>query len=119
MKYIFQFVWIFGVSLAGEVLNALLPMPVPASVYGLVIMFILLLTGIVKLEQVENAADFLMAVMPLFFIDSTVGVMNYYGLIKGKIPILFLAAFLSFAAVVVVVGVTAQGIIRGKRKRGK
>lgn len=119
MKYIFQFMWIFGISLVGEVLNELLPLPVPASVYGLVIMFVLLLTGIVKLEQVENAADFLMSVMPLFFIESTVGVMNYYGLIKGKIGVLFLAAFLSFAAVVMVVGLTAQGIIRLKAKRGR
>lgn len=119
MKYVFQGMIIFTISLAGELLNALLPLPVPASVYGLVILFLLLLTGLVKLEQVENAADFLMSVMPLFFLESTVRTMNSYGLVKGKILALFLAAFLSFAAVVVVTGLTAQWMIHRKKRKGE
>lgn len=119
MNYIFQFTRILGVSFLGEILNRLLPLPVPASVYGLLIMFLLLLTGRIKLEQVENAADFLLSIMPLFFIESTVSVMNYYPLIQGKILFLFLGSFLSFAAVIVVVGMTAQKMIRWKEKRRK
>ena len=116
MNYIFQLAIIFGVSFAGELLNAILPLPVPASVYGLVIMFLLLCTKIVKLEQVENVAELLMSIMPLFFIEPTVGIMNSYGLVKGKIIPLFIACFLSFAAVVVVTGSVSQFIIRYKRK---
>ena len=67
MNYIFQLSIILGVSFAGELLNTLLPLPFPASVYGLVIMFLLLCTKIVKLEQVEKVSEYLMAIMPLFF----------------------------------------------------
>ena len=117
MNYIFQLAIIFGISFAGELLNAILPLPVPASVYGLIILFLLLCTKIVKLEQVEKVSEYLMSIMPLFFIEPTVGIMNSYGLVKGKIVPLFIACFLSFAAVVVVTGSVSQGIIRYRRKK--
>ena len=119
MNYIFQLAIIFGVSFAGELLNAILPLPVPASVYGLVIMFLLLCTKIVKLEQVENVAEFMMSIMPLFFIEPTVGIMNSYGLVKGKILPLFIACFLSFVVVMVVTGLISQAIIRFQQKTEK
>ena len=59
MKYLRQFCIILLVSALGEGLHILLPLPVPASVYGLVLMLGALASGILKLEQVEEAADFL------------------------------------------------------------
>lgn len=117
MNYIFQLAIIFGISFAGELLNAILPLPVPASVYGLIIMLLLLCTKIVKLEQVETVSEYLMAIMPLFFIEPTVGIMNSYGLVKGNILALFIACFLSFAAVIAVTGLVSQSIIRFQRKK--
>lgn len=117
MNYIFQLAIIFGISFIGELLNAILPLPVPASVYGLIIMFLLLCTKIVKLEQVETVSEYLMAIMPLFFIEPTIGIMNSYGLVKGNILALFLACFLSFAAVIAVTGLVSQTIIRLQRKK--
>lgn len=117
MNYIFQLAIIFGISFIGEVLNALLPLPVPASVYGLVILFLLLCTKIIKLEQVETVSEYLMAIMPLFFIEPTVGIMNSYGLVKGKILGLFIACFLSFVSVIAVTGLVSQTLIRFGRKK--
>ena len=117
MKYMFQLAIIFGISFIGELLNALLPLPVPASVYGLAILFLLLCTKIVKLEHVETVSEYLMAIMPLFFIEPTVGIINSYGLVKGNILPLFVACFLSFIAVVAVTGLVSQGMIRYKRKK--
>ena len=117
MNYIFQLAIIFGISFIGEVLNAVLPLPVPASVYGLVILFLLLCTKIVKLEQVETVSEYLMAIMPLFFIEPTVGIMNSYGLVKGNILALFIACFLSFVVVIAVTGLVSQAMIRWKHKR--
>ena len=96
MNYIFQLALIFGVSFVGEVLNVLLPFPIPASVYGLIILFLLLCTKIVKVEQIETVSGFMISIMPIFFIEPTVGIMNSYGLVKGKVAVLFLAAFISF-----------------------
>lgn len=117
MNYIFQLAIIFGISFVGEILNALLPLPVPASVYGLVILFLLLYTKIIKLEQVETVAEYMMAVMPLFFIEPTVGIINSYGLIKGNILTLFIACFLSFVSVIFVTGLVSQSMIRMKRNK--
>ena len=117
MNYIFQLAIIFGISFIGEVLNALLPLPIPASVYGLLILFLLLCTKIVKLEQVETVSEYLMAIMPLFFIEPTVGIINSYGLVKGHILTLFVACFLSFISVIAVTGLVSQAIIRLQRKK--
>lgn len=119
MKYVFQLALILSISFAGEILNAVLPFPIPASVYGLVLLFLLLCTKIIKLEQIEAVADFLIAVMPIFFIEPTVGIMTSYGLVKGKVAALFMAAFLSFALVLVVTGLVAQGIIKIKGSNTK
>lgn len=117
MNYIFQLAIIFGISFIGELLNVLLPLPVPASVYGLVILFLLLCTKIVKLEQVETVSEYLMAIMPLFFIEPTIGIMNSHSLVKGNILALFIACFLSFAAVIAVTGLVSQTIICRKHKK--
>ena len=65
MKYLRQFCIILLVSALGEGLHILLPLPVPASVYGLVLMLGALASGILKLEQVEEAADFLVEICRL------------------------------------------------------
>ena len=52
MKYIRQFAIIVTISFLGEVLKSLLPLPVPASIYGLGLMLAALCTGIIKLESV-------------------------------------------------------------------
>ena len=61
MQYIFQLLVILGASFLGEICNLLLPLPIPASVYGLVLLFAALMMGIIKLENVEKAATFLIA----------------------------------------------------------
>lgn len=117
MNYVFQLGIIFAVSFVGELLNFILPFPVPASVYGLVLLFLLLCTKIIKVEQIETVSGFLISVMPIFFIEPTVGIMNSYGLVKGKVFGLFLAAFLSFAVVLIVTGSIAQVLIKIGRKK--
>ncbi len=121
MKYAFQLMIILGFCLAGELLNALIPLSIPASVYGLLLLFLLLLTGIIRLEQVEGVANFLMTLMPLFFLEPSVRLMESFGLIRNSLPALAAAIFLSFAAVVAVTGMTAQWIVRHKNasKEGK
>ena len=79
MKYLRQFCIILLVSALGEGLHILLPLPVPASVYGLVLMLGALASGILKLEQVEEAADFLVEIMPVMFVPAGVGLLEAWG----------------------------------------
>ncbi len=70
MKLLYQFGIILFITFLGEALYALLPLPVPASIYGLLLMLLCLVTGIVRLEQVKIAADFLLEIMPPMFIPA-------------------------------------------------
>ena len=64
MKLLHQFGVIMAVTLCGEVPHAVLPLPVPASIYGLLIMLFCLCTRVIKLSQVKVAVDFLIDIMP-------------------------------------------------------
>lgn len=119
MKYIYQIGIISIISFVAELLYVLLPFPVPASVYGLVILLVLLLTKVVKLEQVEDVADWLIKIMPILFIGPSVGLMNSFDAIKGQVLPLAIMCVLSTLGVMIVTSVTAQAVIRIKRKKGK
>lgn len=91
MKYLTQFLRILAFTLAGELLQRLVPLPIPASVYGLVLLFGALNTGLVKLEQVKNAGGFLISILPILFVSPAVGILDNWEAIRGAlIPILAL-----------------------------
>ena len=117
MKYLKQFLIILAISLVGEVLKALLPFPIPASIYGMVLMFILLLTGIVKLDQVRDAGKFLIEIMPVMFIPAGVGLMASWNVLQ---PVLIPVSIITVITIFTVMGATglvSQFIIR-RSKRG-
>ena len=93
MKYVKQFGIILLISFAGEALNYLLPLPVPASIYGLVLMFLCLQLRVFRLEDVRDTALFLIEIMPLMFIPAATGLMTSWGIIRAK-----LFAYLAIAA---------------------
>lgn len=91
MKYLTQFLRILAFTLAGELLQRLVPLPIPASVYGLVLLFAALNTGLVKLEQVKDAGGFLISILPILFVSPAVGILDNWEAIRGAlIPILAL-----------------------------
>ena len=93
MKYISQFLIIMGFTMAGEALQRLLPIPVPASVYGLVLLFAALCLGIVKLPQVKTTGNFLSSLLPILFVCPTVGIVENWELIRPQLlPIVLLLA---------------------------
>lgn len=91
MKYLTQFLRILAFTLAGELLQRLVPLPIPASVYGLVLLFGALNTGLVKLEQVKDAGGFLISILPILFVSPAVGILDNWEAIRSAlIPILAL-----------------------------
>ncbi len=76
MKYLKEIVWIIAFTFIGEALNAILPLPVPAGVYGLILLLIALMTGLVKLSDVESTSNFLLDTMTMMFIPAAVGIMS-------------------------------------------
>jgi len=119
MKYVYQIGIISVISLAAELLYVCLPLPVPASVYGLLILLVLLLTKVIKVEQIEAVADWLLKIMPILFIGPTVGLVTSFDAVKGQVLPLFLMFVFSTVGVMAVTSVTAQVMIRRKQKRHK
>ena len=116
-NYLFQFARILAFCFLGEVCHAVLPLPVPASVYGLVLLLAALLTGVIKLDQVEGAADFLIEIMPVMFIPAAVGLLNAWDVLR---PVVVPVVVVTVVTTVLVMGVTGQvtqRVIRWERKR--
>ena len=112
MKYLSQFLIIMGFTFAGEALQRLLPLPIPASVYGLTLLFIALCAGLVKVSQVKTTGNFLSSLLPILFVSPTVGIVEDWALIQPQLlPIALLLAsstFVSFG----ISGKIAQHLIR-------
>ena len=119
MKLLYQFGVILAVTFVGELLYALLPLPIPASIYGLIVMLICLGTKVVKLSQVKIAADFLIDIMPPMFIPAAVGLIVVWGdLQEILIPVVVITC-LSTVIVMVCTGKVTQTLIRRKQKTGE
>lgn len=114
MKYINQFLIIMAISFIGELLGLLLPLPIPASVYGLAIMLVCLFTRIIKLNQIEDVADWLILVMPVLFVPSAVSLINVSDAILNDLLIIATVTIISTIVVMVTTGKVAQLIITRK-----
>lgn len=119
MKYLFQMMIIGGITFLGELLHFLIPLPVPASVYGMLLLFLCLMTGIIKTEAIEEAADFLLVIMPVLFISPSVGLIESYAQVSGSILSVGIIIAISTVVVMIVSGLTAQWMIVRKEKKFK
>lgn len=103
VKILRQFGIIMLITFAGELLKLLLPLPLPASIYGMLLMLAALMTGVVRLESVQQAGDFLIEIMPILFVPAAVGLMDVWNELR---PILFAVCFITAAVTVLVMAVT-------------
>lgn len=117
MELLKQFGIITALSLLGELLNHLIPLPVPASVWGMVFMFLLLCFKIIKLEQVEKAADFLLSIMTVMFVPVGAGLVQNYTAIKNEIIAIFVILIISTLVCFFITGHVAQFIIDLQQKK--
>ena len=115
MKFLRQFMIILLLSFLGEVLKMFIPLPIPASVYGLVLMLLCLVTDILKTSQVKEAAFFLIEIMPVMFIPAAAGLIDSWKVLQQLLlPILVITVVITIF-VMVVTGKVAQMIAQ---KRG-
>lgn len=114
MRYLFQFGRILAFCFIGEVLHAVLPLP--ASVYGLLLLLLALCSGIVRPEQVRETGLFLTGIFPLLFVPAAAGVMELW----AELGVMLLPAVVAIVPVTVLVfaaaGRTTQALIHRKEK---
>ena len=117
MKYVKQFLVILAISFLGEFLKYVLPFPVPASIYGMVLLFVGLMLGWIPLDSVKDVGKFLIEIMPLMFIPAGVGLMDSWGTMKALLLPSVVMLVVVTVLVIVVTGRVTQVLIR--RKKGK
>ena len=119
MKFIVQFGIILMISFIGEILNRIIPLPVPASIYGMGILFIALCTGAIKLSAVKETGKLLITIMPLMFIPPAVGLLESWDIMQEFIVALIVISIASTVIVIAATGHATQFIIKHKEKEGK
>lgn len=117
MKYIKQMMIILLISFCGEMLKYFLPFPIPASIYGFLLLFLGLLSGIIKLDMVKDAAKYLIEIMPLMFIPAGVGLITSWGVLKPVLLPFAVITVVTTIAVMAAAGRVTQFVIR--RQKGE
>ena len=116
MKYLKQFLLILVVTFIGEILHYFIPAPIPASIYGMVLMFILLETGILPEDSIKETGKFLVEIMPVMFVPAVVGILPSWGIIR---PSLFAYALVTVVTTFIVMaasGAVTQFVMDRKKK---
>ena len=115
MKLLIQFLIVIAFSFAGELLHYLLPLPIPASIYGIVLLFAALELKVIKVKHIRETSSFLIAVMPVMFIPAAVGLIDSWHSIASAWLQYIVVTVVSTFVVMAVSGWFTQFVI----KRGK
>ena len=115
MKYLKQFFLIIVISFIGEILHAVVPLSIPASIYGIVLLFTGLVTGIIPLAAVKDAGAFLIEIMPVMFVPAAVGLIESWDLLRNHLISYVIVTFVTTVVVMAVTGVVTQKVIRSRK----
>lgn len=117
MRYVIQLFIIICFSFAGELLHRVLPFPIPASIYGIILLFAALELRLLKVEHIREVSTTLIISMPVMFVAPAVGLINTWDNIKNNWPEYLLITFASTFVVMAVAGWTTQRLIQWRRYR--
>ena len=118
MKYLRQALIIAAITFAAEIVKYLLPLPIPVSIYGLAMLFFLLKSGILALEQIQDVGNLLLELMPLLLVPASVSFVTALDTIQAMLLPVLITGFLGTLLVMAVTGLAAQWVIR-RRKEGR
>ena len=114
MKYLKQLLIIIAFSLAGEALQALIPLPIPAAIYGLVLLLIALCTGCLKADAIADTARVVISIMPLLFVAPAVKILKNWNVIAPNLVPIGVIMVVSTFIVFIVAGIVTQLLLRRK-----
>lgn len=116
MKYITQLLYILLFTGLGELLEYVIPLPVPAAIYGLVLLLIALCTGILKAEKIADTAHFLIAILPLLFVAPGVNILRYWNVIRSEVVAVCVVMAVSTVVVFAVSGLVTNLLLKKEDK---
>ena len=112
MKYITQFLIIMLFTFVGQLLQTLIPLPVPAAIYGLVLLFLALCSGLLKPEHIDKAAGFLISILPVLFVAPAVNILVYWDVIAPDLGAICVIVVASTVLTFAVAGWVTQWLVR-------
>ena len=120
MKYVGQFLRILLFCFAGELLKYLIPLPIPASIYGLVLLFLALQFRLIKVECIRETAKFLIEIMPVMFIPAGAGLMTSWGALQKMLVPVVVITIVSTVVVMAAAGKATEGmLLLGEKSRNR
>ncbi len=117
MRLLKQFLIIIAFSFVGEGLHAILPLPIPASIYGIVLLFTALEMKWVKVSDIDKTCAFLIEIMPIMFIPAAVGLLKSWDVVKDSIVAYAVVTLVTTVVVMYAAGAVSQAIIRSSKKK--
>ena len=117
MKYVRQFLIILFFSFIGELLKFLIPLPIPASIYGLVLMFLTLQFKVLKIDSVKETAKFLVEIMPVMFIPAGVELLTSWSSLQQILIPVVVITMISTVVVMAVAGKVTDSMLQLKKKK--
>lgn len=114
-----EFAIIIGIYCLGELISNFFGLSLPGSIVGLILLIILILSGIIKISQIEQAAHILLDNMGLFFVPPAVGLMLYFGMLSTSGLAIITVIFFSTMIVLVLTGKTVDILINSKEGNKK
>ncbi len=119
MRYLKQFLIIITISFIGEICKRLIPLPISASVYGVILMFLCLELRVIKVSDIKETSAFLIEIMPVMFIPAAVGLIDSWSLIRASWLSYMIISVLSTVIVMAVAGIITQMVAdRYKGQKG-
>lgn len=118
MKYIKQLLIILVFSLAGQFLEKVIPIPVPAAIYGFVLLFLALWLGLLKPEHIDETANFLIKIMGIFFVAPAVNILAYYEVIAPALVPICIVVVSSTVVVFAVAGTVTRLLQKKEGQNG-
>ena len=117
LKIIIQVCLIYLISLLGDFLQVLFNLPIPGSILGLLILFVLLSSHVIPEKWIQEGAGFLLSTMIFFFIPAAVGIVNHLDFFQGKGLLLVVILIVSTCLVLICSGYIGEKL--GQKKENK
>jgi len=114
MKFVRQVLIILAFTGLGELLAALIPFPIPAAIYGIVLMLAALGTGILKTSHVKETSGFLISIMPILYVPVCVRILEYWSIISSNLAAILTVTIVSTYLVFAVGGLITQALLKKK-----
>jgi holin-like protein len=112
LKILRQVALLLLIVFIGEILNRVFKIPIPGNILGMILLLIALLTGIIKLHQIEEISKFLLDHLSFLFIPAGVGLLSVTGVLKDSWYFLLLMAIITTILVMAVTALVVQFLRR-------